>query len=49
VIWPQVVAAEPCEQANRDTNRRAGVIGIFTSDDARIRAVGALMPETNHE
>jgi len=34
---------------NRETKRRADVIGIFPNDDAIVRLVGALMLETNDE
>jgi putative transposase len=34
---------------NRETKRRADVIGIFPNDGAIIRLVGTLMLETNDE
>lgn len=34
---------------NRESERRSDVIGIFPNDEATVRLVGALMPETNDE
>ena len=45
----QIASTNSLERVNRDVKRRADVIGIFPNDEAIIRLVGALMPETNDE
>lgn len=47
--WPQIASTNPLERVNREIERRSDVIGIFPNDEATVRLVGALMPETNDE
>ena len=47
--WPQIASTNPLERVNRKIKRRADVVGIFPTDDAILRLVGALMLETNDE
>jgi putative transposase len=47
--WPQIASTNPLERVNREIKRRADVVGIFPTDDAIVRLVGALMLETNDE
>jgi hypothetical protein len=45
----RIASTNPLERVNREIKRRADVIGIFPNDDAIVRLVDALMPETNDE
>jgi transposase-like protein len=47
--WPQISSTNPLERLNKEIKRRSDVVGIFPSDAAIIRLVGALMLETNDE
>ncbi len=47
--WPRIASTTSLERVNREIRRRTDVIGIFPNDEAVIRLVGALMPETNDE
>lgn len=47
--WTQAASTNPLEQVNHEIKRRAGVVGIFPSDGAIVRRVGALMLETSDE
>ena len=47
--WPQIASTNPLERLNGEIKRRADVVGIFPSDRAVVRLVGALMLEQNDE
>ncbi len=47
--WAQIASTNPLERVNREIERRADAIGIFQSDGAITRPVGAPMLETNRE
>jgi hypothetical protein len=44
--WAQIANTDPRERVNEVVERRSDVAGIFSNDDAVIRAVGAVMIET---
>ena len=45
----QIHSTNPLERINAEVKRRTNVIGIFPSDQAIIRLVGAMMLEQNDE
>jgi len=47
--WAQIASTNPLERVSREIKRRADVTGIFPDDEAILRPVGALMPETSDE
>ena len=47
--WPQIASTNPPERPNGEIKRRADVVGMFLSDRAAARLVGALMLEQNDE
>ena len=47
--WPQIASTNPLERLNGEVKRRSNVVGIFPSDRAVIRLVGAPMLEQNDE
>ena len=47
--WGKIDSTNPLERANREIERRPHIIGIFPSDEAIVRLVGAPMPETNED
>ena len=47
--WPQIASTNPLERLNKEVKRRADVVGIFPTDEAIIRLVGAQMLEINDE
>ncbi len=47
--WKQIASTNPLERVNKETGRRANVIGILPNDEAIIRLVGALVVEQTEE
>ena len=47
--WSQIHSTNPLEQLNAEIKRRTNVVGIFPSDAAITRLVGAMMHEQNDE
>lgn len=45
----RIPSTDPLERVNRKITRRADEIGIFPDDDAIIRLVAAMRPETKDE
>ena len=45
----QIALTNPIERVNREIKRRSDVIGIFSTDGAITRLMGALMLEANDE
>jgi hypothetical protein len=39
--WPQIASTNPLERVNKEIKRRSDVVGIFPTDDAILRLVGA--------
>ena len=47
--WAQIASTNPLERLNGEVKRRSDVVGIFPSDRAAVRLVGALMLEQTDE
>lgn len=47
--WDKISSTNPIERPDGEIKRRTNVVGIFPSEDAIIRLVGAILMERNDE
>jgi putative transposase len=47
--WPKIWNTNPLERVNTETERRSAVVGIFPTEAAVIRLVGAILADTKDD